>query len=602
MKQKYLNSDVGNDIGAMSLIKSLGPFRTLMKYIARQWKLLVLFALMSIVSSEASVLGPYVIMNIIDKGMVEKNFNQLTFYVAALIALTIVGSASDFIISYSTRYFSNNLAKDLRFDLFKSIQSKSFAFFDRSRVGQLVSRMTSDVDEIRGFFDFNLRFLTSSILTFVLALATMVTLNVELTLVTLASLPIMLLIIFLFNRKISPIFWDIRNKVGQLTATLQESLSGYKLVKAMATEDQEINRFDTVNRSLLLSNYQASKVRSIYLPFTGLIVSLIYALLIWYGGLLVINQKIMIGEVVAFATYMGMFIGPVRMLGFMYEGMKRALVAMKRLTDIMEANVVIPEKPDAVELSNVKGKIEFRNVSFSYKDEPTLKDVSFVINPGEKVAVVGPIGSGKTTILNLIPRFYDVTSGNVLIDDVDVRDLKLSFLRRVVAIVPQETFLFPTTIRENIAFGKKDASMEEIVAAAKAAQIHDTIEKFPNGYETLVGERGITLSGGQRQRIAIARALLVNPRIVLLDDSTSSVDVETESAIQKALDKLLEGRTAVIITNRLSTVQKADKIILMNEGKVEAIGKFNELYEKSGLFRSLFAKQIEELVFSKEVN
>jgi len=557
---------------------------------------------MSIVSSEASVLGPYVIMNIIDKGMVEKNFNQLTFYIVALIVLTIVGSVSDFIISYSTRYFSNNLAKDLRFDLFRSIQSKSFAFFDRSRVGQLVSRMTSDVDEIRGFFDFNLRFLTSSILTFVLALATMVTLNIELTLVTLASLPVMLLVIFLFNRKISPIFWDIRNKVGQLTATLQESLSGYKLVKAMATEDQEINRFDAVNRSLLLSNYQASKVRSIYLPFTGLIVSLIYALLIWYGGLLVINQKIMIGEVVAFATYMGMFVGPVRMLGFMYEGMKRALVAMRRLTDIMEANVVIPEKPNAIELPNLKGKVEFRNVSFSYKDEPTLKDVSFVINPGEKVAVVGPIGSGKTTVLNLIPRFYDVTSGKVLIDDVDVRDLKLSFLRKVVAVVPQETFLFPTTIRENIAFGKKDASMEEIIAAAKAAQIHDTIEKFPNGYETLVGERGVTLSGGQRQRIAIARALLVNPRIVLLDDSTSSVDVETESAIQKALDKLLEGRTAVIITNRLSTVQKADKIILMNEGRVEAIGKFNELYEKSELFRSLFSKQMEELVFSKEVN
>ena len=557
---------------------------------------------MSIVSSEASVLGPYVIMNIIDKGMVEKNFNQLTFYIVALIVLTIVGSVSDFIISYSTRYFSNNLAKDLRFDLFRSIQSKSFAFFDRSRVGQLVSRMTSDVDEIRGFFDFNLRFLTSSILTFVLALATMVTLNIELTLVTLASLPVMLLVIFLFNRKISPIFWDIRNKVGQLTATLQESLSGYKLVKAMATEDQEINRFDAVNRSLLLSNYQASKVRSIYLPFTGLIVSLIYALLIWYGGLLVINQKIMIGEVVAFATYMGMFVGPVRMLGFMYEGMKRALVAMRRLTDIMEANVVIPEKPNAIELPNLKGKVEFRNVSFSYKDEPTLKDVSFVINPGEKVAVVGPIGSGKTTVLNLIPRFYDVTSGKVLIDDVDVRDLKLSFLRRVVAVVPQETFLFPTTIRENIAFGKKDASMEEIIAAAKAAQIHDTIEKFPNGYETLVGERGVTLSGGQRQRIAIARALLVNPRIVLLDDSTSSVDVETESAIQKALDKLLEGRTAVIITSRLSTVQKADKIILMNEGRVEAIGKFNELYEKSELFRSLFSKQMEELVFSKEVN
>lgn len=587
---------------AMSLIKNLSPFRTLMKYIARQWKLLLLFAFMSIVSSEASVLGPYVIMNIIDKGMVEKNFNQLTFYIVALIVLTIVGSVSDFIISYSTRYFSNNLAKDLRFDLFRSIQSKSFAFFDRSRVGQLVSRMTSDVDEIRGFFDFNLRFLTSSILTFVLALATMVTLNIELTLVTLASLPVMLLVIFLFNRKISPIFWDIRNKVGQLTATLQESLSGYKLVKAMATEDQEINRFDAVNRSLLLSNYQASKVRSIYLPFTGLIVSLIYALLIWYGGLLVINQKIMIGEVVAFATYMGMFVGPVRMLGFMYEGMKRALVAMRRLTDIMEANVVIPEKPNAIELPNLKGKVEFRNVSFSYKDEPTLKDVSFVINPGEKVAVVGPIGSGKTTVLNLIPRFYDVTSGKVLIDDVDVRDLKLSFLRRVVAVVPQETFLFPTTIRENIAFGKKDASMEEIIAAAKAAQIHDTIEKFPNGYETLVGERGVTLSGGQRQRIAIARALLVNPRIVLLDDSTSSVDVETESAIQKALDKLLEGRTAVIITNRLSTVQKADKIILMNEGRVEAIGKFNELYEKSELFRSLFSKQMEELVFSKEVN
>jgi len=587
---------------AMSLIKNLSPFRTLMKYIARQWKLLLLFAFMSIVSSEASVLGPYVIMNIIDKGMVEKNFNQLTFYIVALIVLTIVGSVSDFIISYSTRYFSNNLAKDLRFDLFRSIQSKSFAFFDRSRVGQLVSRMTSDVDEIRGFFDFNLRFLTSSILTFVLALATMVTLNIELTLVTLASLPVMLLVIFLFNRKISPIFWDIRNKVGQLTATLQESLSGYKLVKAMATEDQEINRFDAVNRSLLLSNYQASKVRSIYLPFTGLIVSLIYALLIWYGGLLVINQKIMIGEVVAFATYMGMFVGPVRMLGFMYEGMKRALVAMRRLTDIMEANVVIPEKPNAIELPNLKGKVEFRNVSFSYKDEPTLKDVSFVINPGEKVAVVGPIGSGKTTVLNLIPRFYDVTSGKVLIDDVDVRDLKLSFLRRVVAVVPQETFLFPTTIRENIAFGKKDASMEEIIAAAKAAQIHDTIEKFPNGYETLVGERGVTLSGGQRQRIAIARALLVNPRIVLLDDSTSSVDVETESAIQKALDKLLEGRTAVIITSRLSTVQKADKIILMNEGRVEAIGKFNELYEKSELFRSLFSKQMEELVFSKEVN
>lgn len=587
---------------AMHLAKSLGPFRTLMKYVAKQWKLLALFVFMSIVSSEASVLGPYVIMNIIDKGMVAKNFSQLTFYVIVFIVLTIVGSISDFIISYATRYFSNNLAKDLRLDLFKSIQSKSFTFFDRTRIGQLVSRITSDVDEIRMFFDFNLRFLTSSVLTFGLALATMLALNAELTLITLISLPLILFVVLLFNGKISPVFWDIRNKIGQLTATLQESLSGYKLVKAMATEDQEIKRFDTVNLSLLSSNYQASKIRSTYLPFTGLIVSLIYALLIWYGGLLIINKKVMIGEVVAFATYMGMFVGPIRMLGFMYEGMKRALVGMKRLTDIMEANVVIPEKPNAIELPNVKGKIEFRHVSFSYKGEPTLKDVSFVINPGEKVAVVGPIGSGKTTVLNLIPRFYDVTSGSVLIDDVDVRDLKLSFLRRVIAIVPQETFLFPTTIKENIAFGNKNASMEEIIAAAKAAQIHDTIEKFPNGYETLVGERGITLSGGQRQRIAIARALLVNPRIVLLDDSTSSVDVETESAIQKALDKLLEGRTAVIITNRLSTVQKADKIILMNEGRIEAIGKFNELYEKSELFRFLFSKQMEELIFSKEVN
>ncbi|MEM0172238.1 MAG: ABC transporter ATP-binding protein [Thermoproteota archaeon] len=585
----------------MSLTKSLDPFRMLMKYIIKQWKLLILFVFMIVVSSGASVLSPYVIMNIIDKGIITKDVQQLTFYVIILIALTIVGSVSDFITSYATRYFSNNLAKDLRSDLFKSIQSKSFSFFDRTRIGQLVSRMTSDVDEVRGFFDFNLRFLMSSILTFALALATMVMLNIELTLITLASLPVMLLVVFLFNKKISPIFVEIRNKVGQLTATLQESLSGYKLVKSMTTEEQEIKRFDNINRSLLTSNYQASKVRSIYLPFTGLIVSLVYALLIWYGGLLVINKKAMIGEVVAFATYMGMFIGPIRMLGFMYEGMKRALVDIKRLADIMETRIVVPEKPNAIELPSVKGKIEFKNVSFNYRDEPTLKDVSFVINPGEKVAVVGPIGSGKTTILNLIPRFYDVTSGSVLIDDVDVRDLKLSFLRQIVAIVPQETFLFPATIKENIAFGKKDASMEEIIAAAKAAQIHDTIEKFPKGYETLVGERGITLSGGQRQRIAIARALLVNPKIVLLDDSTSSVDIETESAIQKALDKLLEGRTAVIVTNRLSTVQKANKIILMNEGRVEAIGKFNELYEKNTLFTSLFAKQMEELVLSNKV-
>jgi len=572
----------------------LHPILKLSQYMLRYWKFLVLLVVLSIASSEISVLGPYVMMDLIDKGITSRNYNQLLFYSVVFLGLTIVGSLVDFILMYSMRYLSNGVAKDLRFDLFKSIQSKSFSFFDRTRVGQLIARVTSDVDVISRFISFSFRSILSTALVFIFAVATMISLNLELSVIVFLSFPFILLVTLIFNKKISPLFWDIRNKVGQLTATLQESLSGYKVVKSMATEDQEIKKFDEVNISLLNSNMQAAKVRSIYPPLSGLIVSILYALILWYGANLIISNKATLGEIVAFSTYMNMFIGPIRMIGFLYEDLKRTTVSMNRIIEIMESQVVIPEKPDAIELNDVKGMIEFKNVSFSYKDEPTLKDVSFTINPGEKVAIVGPTGSGKTTVMNLLMRFYDVSSGAILIDGHDIRDIKLSSLRKHIAIVPQETFLFPATVRENIAFGKKDASMEEIIEAAKAAQIHDTIEKFPNGYETMVGERGITLSGGQRQRIAIARALLVNPKIVLLDDSTSSVDIKTESAIQKALDKLLEGRTAVIITNRLSTVKKADKIILLNNGRVEAIGKHEELWERSELYRSLFKEQVEE--------
>ena len=512
--------------------------------------------------------------------------------VAVLVAGALRG-ISAFGYTYLTELVSQRTAYDIRNTLYDKLQRLSFAFHDQAQTGELMSRATADVEAIRMFLGRGLLGVFGiSILSIGISYL-LVSLNWTLALLTLPFLFVVGWRVVIVSRRLRPIWLKIQQLMARLGTILEENLTGVRTVKAFAHEQEESKKFSAQATLLYDEHISATRQRALNIPIMMFAITIPIAVILWYGGRQVMAGNLTIGGVIQFILYLGMMAMPVRNLGFITNIFSRAVSAGQRIFEILDTESVVQEKPGAIELNGVKGEVHFENVSFSYDSvAPILKNVSFNVQPGELVALVGGLGSGKSTIAHLIPRFYDVSSGGITIDGIDVRDVTLDSLRRNVGIVQQNTFLFSATIRDNIAYGTVNADMEHIVAVAKAAQLHDFIESLADGYETWVGERGVTLSGGQKQRLVIARTLLINPRILIMDDSTSSVDVETEHLMRQAMDKLIKGRTTFIITHRLSIIKNADLILVLKDGQIVERGRHSELIAANGFYQQIYESQL----------
>ena len=576
----------------------MGTFTRICRYISKNWSLFLVSVTCMLISTIVSVQIPLVTRAAIDNVItplaegkldVELGKNMLFILMLEIIGLTVVVGLFSFVRRYANAYFSQKVVYDIRNDVFASLQNQSFAFYDKTHTGQLLSKVTTDMDRIRRFLGFQLTFLMMSVILLAVTLYTMFSINNMLTIFLLPIMPCIFAAFYSFGKKIRPLFIQMREQYGSLTSVLHEAIAGIRVVRAFAQEDFERNKFTSKNNMYFQTVLASAKIRAFYIPLIGFLIGLGVIIIFWRGGFEVIMGTLTIGALVAFNAYLAMLVMPMRFFGMFISGYHLTMAAGDRVFKVVDAEMEIKEKPDALTLPELKGHVRFDNVSFSYeKGRPILENITFEAKPGETVALLGATGSGKSTIIRLIPRFYDVSSGKITIDRYHVRDVKLKSLRKQIGIVAQETFLFSMTIRENIAYGKPEAKMDEIVAAAKAARAHEFISTLVHGYDSRVGERGVTLSGGQRQRIAIARALLTNPRILILDDSTSSVDVETEYEIQQALQALLKNRTAFVITQRVSTIRNADKIIVLEKGKIVEEGAHEALMARKGVYYQIY--------------
>ena len=513
-----------------------------------------------------------------------------------IVMFAVARALFAFTQGYNAERVSQSVAFDFRNELFAKIQRLSFGYHDRNQTGQLMIRATDDVEKLRLFIGQWLLMAAQSVVMLVAALVILALTNTQLMLVILPVLPVAMIIFVVFGRITQPMFTKVQIKLSRLNTILQENLAGIKVVKAFVREPEQRARFAESADILMQQQIQVSRTFSFLFPVVFLIINFGQAAVQYFGGVQIINGTLTFGEWQKFTLYLMFVFMPLGMLGMIISQMSQAAASAQRIFEILDTRNEVANKPDASNLPPVEGRVEFRDVTFRYfgGGDPVLSNVTFIAQPGQTVALLGATGSGKSSIINLIPRFYDVSQGAVTIDGHDVRDVCLDSLRSQIGIVLQDTTLFTGTIRDNIAFGRPDASMDDVIAAAQAAVAHDFILEFSDGYETKVGERGATLSGGQKQRIAIARALLLNPRLLILDDSTSSVDAVTEYHIQQALTLLMQGRTSFVIAQRISTVRNADLILVLDKGQVVAQGRHEDLMENSEIYAEIFSSQLVE--------
>ncbi|UCC86815.1 MAG: ABC transporter ATP-binding protein [Anaerolineales bacterium] len=570
--------------------------RRAISYLRPYW-LTAAGAIVSLVLVTAGNLAiPQLIRWVIDNGITPSQMQPIVWGALGLVGVAAVRGLFNFTQGYWSEKASQDVAFDVRNALFDKIQSLSFSYHDRSQTGQLMTRLTSDVEMVRQFTGMGLfQFINALVMLFGSA-ALLLLMNWRLALITLATIPLMLVLIGRFMMAIRPLFEQVQARLGALNTVLQENLAGVRVVKAFAREPLEASRFRSANQAYLEVNVQTVRAFSLNFPLIFFIFNLGTLAIVWIGGDMVISARLSLGELAAFMTYLNFMIFPMMMIGMLGAMIARATASARRIFEILDAQSDIADRPGAAPLPPIQGRVAFEYVSFRYlaAERDTLSHVNFAAEPGQTVAILGATGSGKSTIINLVPRFYDVTSGRVTVDGHDVREVTLDSLRSQIGIVLQETTLFSGTIRENIAYGRPEASDQEIIEAAQAAQAHEFILEMPGGYDTRVGERGLGLSGGQRQRIAIARALLIDPRILILDDSTSSVDAETEYQIQQALDRLMVGRTSFVIAQRISTVRNANLILVLDQGRLAAVGTHQDLLAESSLYAEILYSQLRE--------
>jgi ATP-binding cassette, subfamily B, multidrug efflux pump len=568
------------------LLRSLRFLRPYRRLTAGAYLLLLLITALALTI-------PQFIRWIVDRGIRERDMDFLLWAVGVLLMLTAIKGVFTFFQGRWTEVASQGVAYDLRNAVHQKLAHLSFAYHDHTETGQLLSTAIRDVDRIRFLTGRAVLRLAESGTLILGTTAVLLWMNPQLALLAMATIPVLTWRAFDYGRHFRPISRTIQDQVGVLTARLEQNLRGARVVKAFAQEEPEIERFDRQNDHWFDLSAEAARLQAVNVPMLDLIANASTVIIIWYGGYLVINGGLTLGELVAFTTYMAQLVGPVRRMGSIIPAIAQAVASGERVFEILDAESAVQEAPDAVELPPVRGHVRFENVSFGYLDDhPVLQEISFAAKPGQVVALLGSTGSGKSSVINLIPRFYDPTCGRVTIDGNDIRTVTLQSLRSQIAVVLQGSLLFAASIRENIAFGRPDATDEEVIAAARAAQAHDFIVQMPQGYDSHVGEQGVTLSGGQKQRISIARALLADPRILILDDATASVDTQTEQQIQKALDRLMEGRTSFVIAQRLSTVRMAHLILVLDNGRIATAGTHQELLKRSALYAEIYQRQL----------
>jgi ATP-binding cassette subfamily B multidrug efflux pump len=547
-----------------------------------------------LVANGARLIQPQFTRLVVDAGIEAGNMRQVIVMSGALVGSAVLGAIFSFLQGVLMARTAQGIAYDLRNRLYSKIQALSFSYHDRAQTGQLMTRATSDVDMVQRFVGNAFLMMTGSALMMLGSLVFLFATNWQLSLVMVVIVPLVFGVFGRLASQIRPMFRTVQERLAKLNTVLEENLVGVRVVKAFVREMYEASRYATANQELYEINLTIAKRFSIFMPMIFFTSNIALLSVYWIGGGQVIGGRLTIGAMLSFTNYMMMAFFPMLMLTMVITMLSQAGASAERIFEVLDAQSEVVEKEDARALPLLRGEVAFKDVSFRYfgSGDLVLDNVSFRAEPGQVVALLGATGSGKSTIINLIPRFYDVTEGEVMVDGIDVRDVTLESLRSQIGIVFQEATLFAGTIRENIAFGRPDATMDEIMAAATAAEAHDFIASFPEGYDTNVGERGVTLSGGQKQRVAIARALLLNPRILILDDSTSSVDLETEYRIQKALDRLMEGRTSFVIAQRIATVLNADQILVLDGGKIVARGVHEELLRESEIYAEIYQSQL----------
>ena len=567
-------------------------FLRLLSYLKPYWRWVVTITLLLLLVTVLDLLPPLFQRQIIDDVIGNRLLGRLPGLVLGLIgvyALTRILNSSD---QYLRHVLGERFLLDLRVLLYDYLQRLSISFFENQQTGEIMSRITNDVNALENFVTHSVGFLIVDLLRLVGTAIILFALDWQLALLTLLPVPILAVAMRLFNTSVRPIYRQIRDRLGDINAELQDNISGIRVIQAFGQERHELDRFTQRSTRYYEERVKGIRYWATFFPAIRFVASLGMAIVLGVGAYRVFNGALTLGGLVAFISYVASFYDPIHRLVQTDNMVQQAIAAGERVFELLDTVPDIEDAPDAIELPAIQGAIAFEGVSFRYgTGEEVLRDVSFQMQPGQVVALVGPSGAGKTSIANLIPRFYDPVSGRVTVEGRDVREIKLASLRRQVAVVLQDTFLFNGTVRDNVVYGQPDAGEDEMIAAAKAAYAHEFIVNLPQGYETEIGERGVKLSGGQKQRLALARAILTDPRILILDEATSSVDAEAEYLIQQALEKVLEGRTALVIAHRLSTIRHADKIIALEEGRIVEVGDHRQLLARGGLYSQMYRRQ-----------
>ena len=568
----------------------------LLSYIRPYTKTILTAIFCIVVAAGSNLYVPWIIKDMIDKVLAEKDMEMLNYISIGIVVVFLIRGIFYFGQSYLVSYVGQRVVIDIRGQLYRKFQRLPLAYYDKHRTGEMMSYISNDVAALQNAMVDKLIELITEISVFIGSLGMMFYLDWKLSLLTFAVVPMVGQAMNIFGKKLKKSGTMIQERMADMTALLQESLSAVRVVKSFVREDHEIKRYDQENER----NFEAAmlniRLMSMLTPTVEFLAALAVTVIVWFGGYEVVEGKITAGALVAFLTYAVNLANPVKRISRAFGTMQQALAAADRVFAVMDLPETIADKLDAKPLPKVTGRVKVDNVSFSYNDEaPAVKNISFDVKPGQMIAFVGPSGAGKSTIANLLPRFYDVTEGSITVEGMDVRDVTLSSLREQIGIVPQETMLFSGTVWENIRYGRLDATNEEIVEAAKAANADEFIRQLPNGYDTKLGERGVNISGGQRQRLAIARAILKDPQILILDEATSALDTESEKVVQAALDRLMVGRTSFVIAHRLSTILSADRILVLDHGEIVEDGTHEELLVKGGLYSNLYNIQFNNL-------